>query len=71
MPPSAVHVVTPAVPVIVHNPCALAMVGKAVADGGFVPVTVAVNVMDPPTVGVALFTTKAAAIAYVPSPEIV
>ena len=47
------------------------MVGKAVADGGFVPVTVAVNVMDPPTVGVALFTTKAAAIAYVPSPEIV
>ena len=48
---------------IVHNPCALTNVGKAVADGGFVPVTVAVNVIVPPTVGVALFTTRVAAIA--------
>lgn len=71
MPPSAVHVVTPAVPVIVHKPFELAIVGKAVVEGGFVPVTVAVNVIDPPTVGVALFTTNVAVIPYVASPEMV
>ena len=71
MPPNAVQLVTPAEPVIVHNPLELATVGKAVSVGGFVPVTVAVNVIEPPTVGAALFTTNAAVIPYVASPEMV